>query len=168
MHDFTQGSLAQARHPWAILCNPVGVGVARRDGQDGGDFSIFNTMTVSTQERLQRAFIQISQSRPKGDLAAADSAFREAFLAYGSETPDNVRAADLVSVKKFNRKCDFIFGGLALSKLGQSLSAILNQAEGCKIPKQVLAAYPEMKQAEWDATLRLATMALSVFESEKI
>jgi hypothetical protein len=125
-------------------------------------------MSESTQERLQRAFIQISQSRTKGDLAAADSAFHEAFLAYGSETPDNVNAADLVSVKKFNSKHDFTFGGLALSKLGESLSAILNQAEGCKIPKQVLAAYPEMKQAEWDAALRLATMALKVFESEKI
>lgn len=125
-------------------------------------------MTESTQERLQRAFIQISQSRTKDDLAAADLAFREAFLAYGSETPDNVNAADLVSVKKFNSKHDFTFGGLALSKLGESLSAILNQAEGGEIPKQVIAAYPEMKQAEWDATLRLATMALIVFESKKI
>ena len=125
-------------------------------------------MSESTQERLQRAFIQISQSRTKGDLAAADSAFREAFLAYGSETPENVNAASSKSVKKFDREWNSGFGGLALSELGQPISAILNEAEGCEIPKQVLATYPEMKQAEWDATLRLATMALIVFESKKI
>ncbi|MEZ5387281.1 MAG: hypothetical protein R3F13_17365 [Prosthecobacter sp.] len=120
-------------------------------------------MSQTTQQALQKAFIQISRSKTKSDLMSADELFRKTFLAFGSETDDNKAALNAVVVREFDPEYDFGFGGLATS--GGPLSAILNSAEGCDIPTQVRTNYPDLTQGEWDAALRVATMALISFQA---
>ena len=48
--------------------------------------------------------------------------------------------------------------GYVFPALDADVTDILNSAEGCEIPSQLLANYPDISQKQWDATLRMATM----------
>ena len=124
-------------------------------------------MNKAPQQLFQEALSQISEAMSAEAFFAADTRFRAAFSSLGSETDDNTQALAGIRVSEFASD-SFAFGGLQLARLGAPLSDVLNCAEGCSIPSQVQQCYPDMKQSEWDAVLRVATMTLLAFESPRL
>lgn len=101
-------------------------------------------------------------------IATLDKQFRDAFLLFGSQTEDNLSCAENVQVGIVNDGTSLRrpIVGLRLASSGPSLSTVLNSAEGCPVPAQLVADSPEMTQAQWDAVLRMATMLLLALEGE--
>lgn len=124
-------------------------------------------MNRAPQQLFQEALSQVSEARSAGAFLAADTRLRAAFLSLGSDTDDNTQAIECIRVSEFASD-SFTLGGLQLARLGASLSDVLNCAEGCSIPTQVQECYPDLKQCEWDAVLRVATMTLSAFEAPRL
>ena len=123
-------------------------------------------MNKAPQQLFQEALSQTSEAKSAEAFLAADTRFRAALLSLGSETDDNTHALAGIRVSEFTSD-SFNLGGLQLARLGAPLSDVLNCAEGCSIPTQVQECYPDLKQCEWDAVLRVATMTLSAFESPR-
>lgn len=46
------------------------------------------------------------------------------------------------------------------------LSGVLWRAEGCPIPAELQESFPEFRQDQWNAVLRLATLIFTALESE--
>jgi len=113
---------------------------------------------VTDHQSLLDFLTALSQGGVQDDTFAHD--FRHLFLQQSSATPDNLECLkQLIFVKK-NHKGIGLKGGLLLTD-------IIHSAEGCEIPQQVLDSYPELTQAQWDASLRFITILLTIFESKE-
>ncbi|TMQ91628.1 hypothetical protein ETD83_30085 [Actinomadura soli] len=100
----------------------------------------------------------------QGDPEALTETFREALQAFGSNTEDNVAAAQRVVFKALQRDGGGTATALALNSTNASLADVLNAAEGTEIPDSVRDAFPELDQEDWDAVLRVATLVLIALE----
>lgn len=93
-----------------------------------------------------------------------ESRIVEALLDFGSETEDNVNCVDRIGIRKipdYNDRCTV---GLALKSNSVLVSDILNHAEGSSVPQEIRERFPKLKQEDWDAVLRLATLVFSALE----
>jgi hypothetical protein len=109
----------------------------------------------------------LAASSPDGKAVQdADAQFREGFLTFGSETPDNSACVDEIGFGSLppNPTGYASLLGFVLRRSGLVVSDILNEAEGCPIPEQVGREFPTLSQGEWDAILRLATMLVLAYE----
>lgn len=94
------------------------------------------------------------------ELAALNRRFREAFLNFGSETPDNKSCIKSLKVGLIDdgTSAHRPTVGLRVTGRNWALSTVLNAAEGCPIPAQLSADFPALTQDQWDAVMRMATM----------
>lgn len=76
-----------------------------------------------------------------------------AFLAFGSETPDNLDAADHLDVLTVKGET-----GLATRYSKHLLQDIAWKLEDLQLPKRLAADFPEFSEREWAAFTRLVTM----------
>ncbi len=81
------------------------------------------------------------------------SQFREAFLAFGSETPDNLDAADHLDVLTVKGET-----GPATRYSKHLLQDIAWKLEDLQLPERLAADFPEFSEREWAAFTRLVTM----------
>ncbi len=85
--------------------------------------------------------------------------FCTAILAFGSETPDNVRCMKNVAVSRVDEVC-----ALRLQNSKISLSNVAHELEEVSMPSALRAAFPDMSEAEWSAFLRLTTLIYIALE----
>ncbi|MFI0371830.1 hypothetical protein ACH35V_28540 [Actinomadura sp. 1N219] len=106
----------------------------------------------------------LAAAAAKGDPDGRTEKFREALLAFGSSTEDNLAAAERVAFKTLPR-----FGGtqteLALRSADVFLSEVTNFAEETEIPDSIRNEFPEMDQKDWEAVMRVATLVFIALKS---
>jgi hypothetical protein len=125
---------------------------------------------VTDASSAQRRFLwalQAIREYPDGELAALDSELKAALLSYGSHTEDNVAATQRLGIHHVRDGHRGGVVGLALES-GPLLSHVLNLAEGSEIPKEVQQECPQVRQADWDAILRLATLIMTALEGDPV
>jgi len=111
---------------------------------------------MSTKDDLLASLVSIGKDSSTSDDRY--ELFSKCFLDYSSETPDNLACIENLTLTERDSLL-----GLSL-KSGESVSDILNSAEGDSIPQQVQDVYPNLTQVQWDAVLRLSTIILTLFE----
>ena len=101
---------------------------------------------------------------PEATLAALESEVKSSLLAFGSETGDNVACAERIGVEDLPY-CDYgRIVGPTIKSRHILISDILNNAEGSAIPASLQEQYPELEQDDWNAVLRIATLAFTAFQ----
>lgn len=119
---------------------------------------------MAKSRRFLDAMIAVSGPDAGTDQERAKKLAFELFW-FASYTPDNRSAAERLGVHEV-RRWGARYRAIAVARTGWLISDVLNYAEGGAIPEKVLEAYPELTQQEWDAVVRLATLALVAFEGE--
>jgi hypothetical protein len=126
---------------------------------------------MNTKRAFRDAILAVTNcpgNASDAEIDTLDKQFRDAFLLFGSQTDDNVSCTENVQVgfvdDGTSKRRPVV--GLRLAKNHRSLSTVLNSAEGCPVPAQLLADCPDMTQAQWDAVLRMATMLILALEGE--
>ena len=104
--------------------------------------------------------LQNNTSQKKVDIHKV----KEAFLAFGSETPDNLACMAHVTYGTASDSVGYRTMGFRLEQNPLLVSEILNVLEGTQIPPEVKEYYPELTGPEWSAILRFATMVFIAFE----
>ena len=127
--------------------------------------------SINTKRAFRDAILAVASCPGNAsdvEIDSLDTRFRDAFLLFGSQTDDNVSCTEKVQLGFIDDGTSMgrPIVGLRLAKNHRSLSTVLNSAEGCPIPAQLLADCPEMTQAQWDAVLRMATMLFLALEGE--
>jgi hypothetical protein len=121
---------------------------------------------VTQQEENRRRFLEalIAASAPgAASLEERTKTLRHELLWYGSATPDNREAARRLSVGEAENWGAHHLG-VTLASSGALASDVLNAAEGCPMPEGIAEWYPNLRQEDWDAVLRLATLTLLTLE----
>lgn len=92
-----------------------------------------------------------------------------AFLSEWSESPDNVETSSYLHFGQvFNRDTEKFEQGLISKSQNELISDILWTAFGdSEIPEEVSRSYPRLEQEEWNQIIRIAQIALSLFDSHK-
>ena len=112
----------------------------------------------SGAKRFRDVLLSLSEFEPTGP-AERTRALRDALLAFGSETEDNVAAAAVLAVR---------FGPIGRLVLalegGPELSALANELEGGEVPPQLRHAFPALTQAQWAGFARMVTLILCALE----
>jgi hypothetical protein len=85
------------------------------------------------------------------DTGALRAEFREALLAFDSETPDNLNCANRIGIGMADVEIGPVLCGYALSDIAHRL-------EDEPMPDDVRAAMPALTDQDWDAFMRLTTL----------
>lgn len=94
----------------------------------------------------------------------------KAFLAFGSETDDNMNCFRHVEYGRVDGRVDGrTWGpkrtyGLKLKGKQILLSDVIHMVEDRKIPNEIAERYPDLTEDEWAAISRMATMILLALE----
>ncbi len=113
--------------------------------------------------RLREQLLRFA-SEPTPDLTATTDALREALLALGSETPDNLAAVARVEAGLLiDEEAPGL--GLRLTASGLALSTVLNMLESSQMPADLAESLPQLTQSDYAAVLRVAVLVLSAFEN---
>ncbi len=92
--------------------------------------------------------------------------WKKAFLALGSETPDNLDCTKRVDYGQLSPKFHQTKGlqGLRIRGTRIPFATIASSVEGIEIPKVIADEFPDVTQAQWDAFLRVVTMIFIALE----
>ncbi|NUR03995.1 MAG: hypothetical protein HOY79_48070 [Streptomyces sp.] len=92
---------------------------------------------------------------------------REGLRAFGSDTPDNLAAAEQlgISVEENAEGWDV---GLCVRRPGLRLSRLLRSAVGSPLPQQLLEDLPDLIQEDWDTVLTVTAAILAALESDPV
>ncbi|MDH6127546.1 hypothetical protein [Kitasatospora sp. GP82] len=88
-------------------------------------------------------------------------------LAFGSETPDNLAAAEQLDVSVEQDENGWNVG-LCMRRSGLRLSRLLRSAVGSPVPQQMLEDLPDLVQEDWDTVLTVTTAILAALESDPV
>ena len=103
------------------------------------------------------------------DLRAATERIRARMLEYGSETPSNLEAAELVFVAMHEEQPGVApQPEITVDREGKiAVSDILYYAQGVRIPDELAECLPGVTQEQWDAAMRFAVLALYALTDQK-
>ena len=103
------------------------------------------------------------------DIEELNVELTSAFLSEWSESSDNVNTSKYLKLDQTVNKDTGIFvQGLVSKSQNEMISSILWSAFGdSKIPDEVSRNYPNLETEEWNQIIRIAQIALSVFECQK-
>lgn len=92
-----------------------------------------------------------------------------AFLSEWSESQDNVETSGYLHFGQvFNKNTEKFEQGLISKSQNELISDILWTAFGdSEIPVEVSLTYPKLEQEEWNQIIRIAQIALSLFDSHR-
>jgi hypothetical protein len=93
-------------------------------------------------------------------------AWSSAFLAAGSETPDNLSCTENVDYGALSHAFYETKGlqGLRVKGSRIPLAALSHALEDIEMPGEIAQRFPDLTQEHWDAFLRVVTMTLVMFE----
>jgi hypothetical protein len=125
-------------------------------------FLFMLTSMLNTQKEFRDALCAVAEDKKSSSQKLAQN-LRRAWLRYGSETEDNLRASALISVGN----CTGSLGrptGRCLKIRGKDIdiSDVLHQLESCPIPEPLAEVYPNLTPEHWDAITRLVAMTFFV------
>jgi hypothetical protein len=104
---------------------------------------------LHTHGLLWRALNEVAGG---GDDAEALTAhFREALLAFGSETPDNLNCAERIAIANADGEIGPVLCGIRLADIAHEL-------EDQPMPEGVATAFPDLTESDWNAFMRLTTL----------
>ena len=112
-------------------------------------------MTPHTRDAVLAALSAIARDEDGPD--ALTRSFREAFLALGSETPDNVASMAALDVGP-GVSDGLAEHGLRLAGTAHLLSDVAYALENQPMPAAMADEIPGMTEAHWDAFTRLTTL----------
>jgi hypothetical protein len=92
--------------------------------------------------------------------------FREFMVSYGSATPDNIQASNLLSIKQCQGLSNYNALQLCLTNHHIAVSDLLYRVESLDIPASISEIYPNLSQDEWNAVFRIAVLILTLFEGK--
>lgn len=100
-----------------------------------------------------------------GDAELLTESFRKMIVIYGSDTPDNLKSSELLSIKN-NIGIGDTYNALkiCLRRLDISVVDIMYEMEGSEIPDSIKEKYPELSHEEWTAVFRIVVLLLGLFE----
>lgn len=104
-----------------------------------------------TEDMMFDAIKMLSQGNENSEKCFLQ--FRDAFLAFGSQTPDNILAVDHITLIAAHGA-----SGLATKFSQHLLQDIAWEMEKLDFPKQLAERLPGFSEKEWDAYLRVTTM----------
>jgi hypothetical protein len=121
------------------------------------------TRTEPSEERVDDAHLVRMLLGEIDDYAEFTGEFLDAFLRLGSETPDNVNAAQRIEYGPTGASSDTPDGyaGIKLKDCDILLTDIAHAIEDLPLPPEVRAYYPDLTQADWAAATRTITMLLA-------
>jgi hypothetical protein len=90
-------------------------------------------------------------ARGDGKPEALTGQFREALLALGSETPDNLNCAGRIEIGEGDGKVGLMLGG-------HRLADIAHELEDQPIPDALRSAFPNLTDRDWEAFGRVTTL----------
>jgi hypothetical protein len=111
-----------------------------------------------TRERFRRTVLAVMDSREGGP--EIDQEFKDALLAFGSESDGNIACVEHVKVGAVSRSGV----GFSLRNSDIPIADVLNAAEESVIPDFVKEEFPAITQEDWNAVLRLCTLIFILFE----
>jgi hypothetical protein len=126
-------------------------------------------MSMVARGMFAKALSKMLVSRFKpSERKARLRALAEGFLAFGSETPDNVQCIEHIDYGLLPIRWGVPVRRAALKIKGKSigLAELAHEVEGSRIPASVRREYPELTTQEWHAFQRLVTMILIALEEE--
>ena len=122
-------------------------------------------MSEITKAKLRDTLLAIAASADTNE-SVLTIRLRHALLEFGSNTDDNVNAASRVEVGPIDVATSLKGQGMRLTGTNIALTSVVNAAEGSPVPQQVRKYFPNIKQEEWDAVLRVACLVLLSFEAQ--
>ena len=117
---------------------------------------------IPPADKLRSLLVEFA-GEPEPDLDRFTRELGRAFLAFGSETDDNVSTVSRIDMGQLAGDPPESFG-LRIRKTGDSLADILNHLEGEPIPEATRRAFPDLEEGDFDAAIRIAVLCLSAFE----
>ena len=118
----------------------------------------------SPADRLRKLLREFAEHE-KPNEASFTREFRRALLDHGSETPDNLDAAQKIDVGSLEEGRPCHLRGFRIARTGDSVTSILNHIEGTTMPADLQDAFPKLTQEDYDAAIRVAVLCLTAFES---
>jgi hypothetical protein len=124
---------------------------------------------VRPKNALAAKLAEMLLTEPSSKAAQVfDQEFKDAFLATGSESPDNLSCVNYV---EYGSVADASWGvkttyGLKLKRHNAMLSDIMNVLENCEMPPEIRQRFPGITGEEWDAATRMMTMILVSLERD--
>ncbi|MGK4580367.1 hypothetical protein [Kitasatospora sp. HPMI-4] len=114
-----------------------------------------------------RAALWAIGDQPQTDPEQLAADVTMGLLAFASETPDNLAAAEQlgVSAQEDDKGWDI---GLSLQQPGIRLSRLLTSAVDSTMPEELLEDLPELTQEDWHTTLTVTGLILSALESNQM
>ncbi len=112
---------------------------------------------LSTEKALLTTLSNLA--RGCDDDGTGSDELRQAFLDYGSETPDNKAAVAGIEVGTVNDET-----GLKLSGKKLLLSEIAHRLEASKLPQALKEELPQMTEDDWDSFSRITTLIYSLLD----
>jgi len=100
------------------------------------------------------------------DPDAISDQLRQALLRLGSETPDNLVAADRIGYGLAEDRPDHRVLGLKVNGSDILLAEIANVIETLQLPRELQEWFPTLTSRDWDAATRMITMLLLALERE--
>ncbi len=108
---------------------------------------------------------------PNFDVQAFGDQVMQAFLEFGSDTPDNRMCWERIEFGSVEEdgppwipSVSYVF---KVKNKSIYVRDILNRMEELPIPSEIAEAYPELDEEEWSAIMRIALMIVTVFEPTK-
>lgn len=99
------------------------------------------------------------------DIETFSTEVMNAFLEFGSETPCNRKCWELIeldSVPGYSNPWVTNFG-FKVKGISILVGDILHVIEGFPIPDGIIEAFPELKEEQWKAVMRMAVMIVMAF-----
>lgn len=124
-------------------------------------------MSEITKTNLRNALLSIAASAD-ADESVLTVRLRRALLELGSNTDENVNAASRVEVGPIAVATSRTALSMRLTGTNISLADVVNTAEGSPVPPRVREYFPDIKQEDWDAVLRVVCLVLISFQAEDI
>ncbi|QUQ68699.1 hypothetical protein [Kutzneria sp. CA-103260] len=121
-------------------------------------------MTEDTaRDRFLRSLVLAR--RDTDQIDTRDREFVRAVLDFGSDTDDNTECVERVGPALLPQLHGSGPAGFTLRHSRIPVADVLNAAEGTPVPDHVTAEFPEVTQEDWNAILRLATLAFVAFQT---
>jgi hypothetical protein len=119
---------------------------------------------VSDNSFKSKLFEVSGDRKTQVPLSVQSEQLMNAFLEFGSETPDNINCYNHIEFGLTHDYRSRAVSGLKLKGKELLLSEVMNVVENLELPNKVRRELPDLTESEWDAITRMVTVILIALE----